>query len=49
MLSVTFDPVIFKNAFTAARRAIAERHAREEVRRDFAAYLQSRAPSGEVR
>ena len=41
--SVTFDPVIFKNAFKAARRAIAERNAREEVRRDFEAYLQARA------
>jgi len=43
MIGVGFDPVIVKNAFKAARRAVAERNAREEVRRDFEAYLQARA------
>jgi hypothetical protein len=42
-LSVTFDPVVVKKFFQAHRRADAERNAREEVRRDMAAYLQSRA------
>jgi hypothetical protein len=40
---IGFDPVIVKNAFKAVRRAAAERSAREEVRRDFEAYLQARA------
>jgi|SRR5215471_15604454 len=38
-----FDPIVFKNLFTELRRAAAERSAREEVRRDFEAYLQARA------
>jgi hypothetical protein len=42
MVGVGFDPVIVKNAFNAMRRAIAERNARAEVRRDFEAYLRSR-------
>jgi len=37
------DPVVFKKAFLAWRQAAAERSAREEVRRDFEAYLQARA------
>ncbi len=42
-LSVTFDPVVVKKFFQNWRRAAAERSAREEVRRDFDAYLQARA------
>jgi hypothetical protein len=38
-----FDPVIFKNLFKGWRHSITERNAREEVRRDFEAYLQARA------
>src|SRR5215831_9814390 len=41
-----FDPVVFKNLYKAWRRAAAERSAREEVRRDFAAYLEARAAAG---
>lgn len=43
MASVSFDPVVVKKLFTQWRRAVAERNAREEVRRDMAAYLQARA------
>ena len=43
MFSVTFDPAVVKKFFTDWRRTVAERNAREEVRRDFEAYLQARA------
>jgi hypothetical protein len=43
MLSVTFDPVVVKKFFQEWRRTAAERNAREEVRRDFEAYLRSRS------
>jgi hypothetical protein len=43
VVGVGFDPVIVKNAFNAARRALAERSARDEVRRALEAYLQARA------
>jgi hypothetical protein len=43
MLSVTFDPVVVKKFFADWRRGVTERNAREEVRRDFEAYLQARA------
>jgi hypothetical protein len=38
-----FDPGELKKAFLAWRHAAAERSAREEVRRDFETYLQTRA------
>jgi hypothetical protein len=44
-LSVTFDPVVVKKFFSDWRRAVAERKAGEEVRRDFAAYLRASAES----
>jgi hypothetical protein len=43
VLSVTFDPVVVKKAFLKWRYDAAERGAREEVRRDFEAYLRARA------
>jgi hypothetical protein len=43
MLSVTFDPVVVKKFITDWRRQVAERNAREEVRRDLEAYLRARA------
>jgi hypothetical protein len=43
IMSVTFDPVVVKKFFSDWHRAAAERSAREEVRRDLEAYLQSRA------
>lgn len=43
MLGVSFDPVVIKNFFTNWHHAVVERNAREEVRRDFDAYLQARA------
>jgi hypothetical protein len=43
VLSVTFDPVVVKRFYADWRRGVAERNAREEVRRDFEAYLQARA------
>ena len=43
MLSVTFDPVVVKKFFQDWRRAVAERNAREEVRRDLEAYQRARA------
>jgi hypothetical protein len=42
-LSITFDPVVVKKFFADWRRGVSERNAREEVRRDFEAYLQARA------
>jgi hypothetical protein len=42
IFSVTFDPVVVKNFFKDWHRAVAERNAREEVRRDLQAYLQAR-------
>jgi hypothetical protein len=43
MLGVSFDPVVVKKFFADWHRAVAERNAREEVRRDLEAYLQARA------
>jgi hypothetical protein len=42
MIGYGFDPVIFRNLFNNWRRASQERSAREEVRRDFEAYLRAR-------
>jgi hypothetical protein len=42
MLSVTFDPVVVKTFFQDWRRAVAERNARAEVRRDLEALLRAR-------
>jgi hypothetical protein len=41
-VSVTFDPVVVKKFFADRRRSAAETSAREEVRRDFEAYLRTR-------
>ena len=43
MFSVTFDPVVVKKFFQDWRRAVNERNAREEVRRDIEAYRRARA------